>query len=141
VNDSSSFPRSWIWDDDGDEIVGRYRSFSQGHTKAGDVVPIAQLEVGGEARSIWLFHTSLREQFLAEVQTRPDKDLDPGETVHIRRLEERQSQSSPDRTYRVYRVEFQNKRRPSAIDLLSVSVPLGATAPPPPAGVDDGIQF
>jgi hypothetical protein len=136
--EEGGFPPNWIWAEDGDEVAGRYRSFSTGRTATGDLVPIVQLEVDGVARSVWLFHVALRERFAEEIKTRPDKDLDPGELVTIRRGEERQSASHPDRRYRAYEVEFENRRRLSPLELLQIPEALGATAPPPP---DQDIPF
>jgi hypothetical protein len=121
-----------MWDQDGDEVTGGYRGFTQGHTRDGTAVPIVQLELANsETVSVWMFNEALRARFADEVRSRPDKDLDPGERVTIRRGDKRQSTSNPDRQYRAFEVTFGNSRQPSALDLLVAGVPLGATAPPP----------
>jgi hypothetical protein len=132
------YPRSHMWQEDGDLVSGSYVRFSQGHTRDGTAVPVIVLDVDGEPRSVWLFHDALRQQFVTEIKTRPSGNLDPGELVTIRRGEKKQSASNPDRSYRVFDVDFEHKRQPTPIDLLSAGVPLGAMQPPP---IDADIPF
>jgi hypothetical protein len=133
----SSYPRSWIWDEDGDEARGTYASFSQGRTRSGDIVPIVNMTIAGEVRAVWLYNDVLRGAFVEEIKARPSGDLDPDELVTARRGKKCQSASNPDRTYREFTVEFEHKRQPSPLDLLSAGLPLGATQPPPPSMQDD----
>jgi len=140
----SDYPRSWYWGDDPDECIGKYVGISEGYRKTGEVVPIITLEVDGEPRAIWLFGIALRDQFLREIELRPSRDLDPGETVTIRRGEERQSAAHPDRHYRVFEVSFEHKRKPTAMELLAG--PLRPTQAPPSMGGpatddDDGVPY
>jgi hypothetical protein len=131
----SDFPQAWYWDEDGAEIVGRYCGFSEGYTKSGASVPIIELEVEGERRAVWAFHMALREKFLAEIKERPEKDLDPGELITIRRGEERESNAHEGWRYREYDVTFEHKHKPSPLELLSESVPQ------PPADDDESVPF
>jgi hypothetical protein len=139
------YPRAWIFgegdEQDGKEAVGKFRRFAQGRTKMGDPVPICILEIDAEERAVWLNAMALRNKFADEVGKREGKNLDPGEIVSVVRGEKRQSQSSPDRSYWTFTVGFEHAAQLSALEILSAGVPLGATAPPPPAGVEDDIPF
>jgi len=120
-----------MWDTDGDEVSGTFLRFSQGRTKDGTVVPIVVLDVEGQERSVWVFHEALRERFVSQVRARPSQNLDVGERITIRRGEKKQSQSNPDRSYRVFTVEFGNERTPDALAILTAPGPVVATQPAP----------
>ena len=84
----SDFPRTWRFDEDGPEVVGKYVATDEGPTQNGPC-PILILEVENERRSVWCFHTALRRRIADEIARRPSGDLTPGELVGIRQAKRR----------------------------------------------------
>jgi hypothetical protein len=58
-------PKSWIWQEDGEELAGRYVSDDEASTRDGDRVPIHVIKVGDDFRSLWMFESPklLREKW------------------------------------------------------------------------------
>jgi hypothetical protein len=113
-HDSSDFPRTWRFDEDGLEVKGRYVEFSEGSTANG-LCSIIVLNVDGERRSVWAFHTALRNRLADEVARRCEGDLTQGELVVIKQGETKQSGGG--RSYVSYAVRFPEapKRSPKEI--------------------------
>ncbi len=88
----SDFPRTWRFDEDGPEVVGKYVATDEGPTQNGPC-PILILEVENERRSVWCFHTALRRRIADEIARRPSGDLTPGELVGIRQGEAKMAES------------------------------------------------
>jgi hypothetical protein len=78
-------PRNWRWDEDGDDVAGRFLGWSVGRTQNYGPKKILILDVDGEPRSVWLFATALENKLKDEVFARPNADLNPGERIVIRR--------------------------------------------------------
>ena len=136
--DDTDYPRSWIWDDDGDLCAGTFVRFDKGRTRDYGSKPIVVLNVEDEERSIWLLQTVLYEEFRRELEDRPTHDLIPGERVVIRRLEEKTGEAG--RRYRPFRVLFPDRPATSTADLFE----LGPKPPPSPTETDldpDDIPF
>jgi hypothetical protein len=112
----SDFPRNWLFDEDGLEVEGRYVEITEGTTANGPC-PIVVLNVDGERRSVWLFHTAVRNRFADEVARRKDGDLTQGELVSIRRGETKESAGG--RSYVSYAVRFPEAPKRSPKEILS----------------------
>jgi hypothetical protein len=112
----SDFPRNWLFDEDGLEVEGRYVEITEGTTANGPC-PIVVLNVGGERRSVWLFHTAARNRFADEIARRKDGDLTQGELVSIRRGETKESAGG--RSYVSYTVRFPEAPKRSPKEILS----------------------
>jgi hypothetical protein len=115
----ATYPPNWIFDDDGDEVEGKYVAFDEGQTRDYGLKPILLLDdVGGLAdrRTVWLFGI-LPGQFAKELERRGTSDLVPGERIVITRLGEKKSEST-GRMYTDYRVSFPDRPRKSAGDIL-----------------------
>jgi hypothetical protein len=122
----SDFPRTWRFDEDGIEVVGRYVATDEGPTQNGRC-PILILEVDGEERSLWCFHTALRRRIADEIGRRPSGDLTPGETVVIRQGEAKTSESG--RKYVSYFTRFPDAPTRTAKEIFK---PDAIDAPPQP---------
>jgi hypothetical protein len=84
-DESAEFPESWIWEDDGPLVSGRFVRFDRGRTKDyGDKV-IVVLDVDGEQRSVWLMTTVLHGKLHDELEQRPGHRLESGERITIKR--------------------------------------------------------
>jgi hypothetical protein len=79
-------PESWFWDSDGDSVLGRFIRFDRAPTKDYGMKAILVLDVAGVPRSVWLTATVLFNRVRDEVASRPNRNLEPGEQVSIRRL-------------------------------------------------------
>lgn len=97
----SDFPRGWRWDEDGKEVQGTFVKFDLGQTRDYGAQPIVVLNVNGEERSIWAFHTTLKSKFKNEVNRR---DLEVGERVYIKQIGEKPG--GQGRAYMNYVVTF-----------------------------------
>jgi hypothetical protein len=95
------FPQNWRFDEDGAEVRGKFVKFDVGQTQEYGDCPIVVLNVDGEERSVWLFHSALRSKFQKEVNRR---DIEPGEQINIRQAGEKKSGNN--RTYMNYIVAF-----------------------------------
>jgi hypothetical protein len=114
-NHDTDFPRTWRFDEDGLEVTGRYVEITEGTTANGPC-PIVVLTVDGERRSVWLFHTAVRNRFSDEIGRRKDGDLTQGELVSIRRGETKESAGG--RSYVAYAVRFPEAPRRSPKEIL-----------------------
>lgn len=95
------FPRNWRFDEDGAEVRGTFVKFDVGQTQEYGDCPILVLNVEGEERSVWLFHTALRSKFQKEVNRR---DLEVGEQINIKQAG--MKKSGNNRSYQNYMVAF-----------------------------------
>jgi hypothetical protein len=111
-----SFPRAWMWDDDGNLAVGTFVKVDRAPTRGFGPRTVVVLDIDGEERSLWLLNEALFNQFRTEVQSRPDRKLTPGERVVAQRLGKRTSEST-GRTYVDFRVAFPD-RPPPTIEAL-----------------------
>jgi hypothetical protein len=103
VTQDQDFPRGWRFDEDGLEVEGRYVKADVGRTANGSA-PIIVLDVDGEERSVWCFHTALRNRIADELATRVAGDFNPGELILIRQGEKKTGAN--DRAYVSYTVRF-----------------------------------
>jgi len=83
------YPQSWIFDDDGDLIEGRFLRFEEGRTKEYGPKVILILDVGGAERGLWLTQTVLFNRMRDELESRANKRLEPGERIVVKRLEKK----------------------------------------------------
>jgi hypothetical protein len=126
--DEPAYPRSWIWDDDGDIAAGTYVKADRAPTRDYGPKTVVVLEIEGVERSIWLLNDALFNKFRQEIAARPGRQLTPGERVIVQRLEEKISQSS-GRKYRDFRAYFPDKPPPTIEDLWGADI--GETKPEP----------
>jgi hypothetical protein len=101
AEEEDDFPRNWRFDEDGAEVRGSFVKFDVGQTQEYGECPILVLNVDGEERSVWLFHTALRSKFQKEVNRR---DIEVGEQINIKQAG--QKKSGNNRTYQNYMVAF-----------------------------------
>jgi hypothetical protein len=137
------YPESWIWDTDGNYVLGRYVRFSQGPTRDYGRRPILVLDVDGAQRSIWLNGVVLLNRIRDEVATRPSRDLTPGERVSIRRLEKTKGEGGRQ-GYWKFSVQFPDKPEPSAEEILFANdglTPEGTGQPVLSSSQGDDIPF
>jgi len=120
ANRDETYPRTWSFDADGEEIEGTFLAFGEGPTANG-LQPFVTLEVGGEQRTVWLFHSALSSKFRSELERRPEQDLNVGEPVIVRRREWKESAAG--RRYRDYFVAFPEAPRRSAAEILGIGAP------------------
>lgn len=99
TNEEQEFARGWRFDEDGPEVRGKFVKFDVGHTEHGQC-PIVVLNVDGEERSVWCFHTALKSKFQQEVNRR---DVQVGELIVIKQAGEKQG---ANRKYMNYVVTF-----------------------------------
>jgi hypothetical protein len=78
-------PRSWIWDEDGDEIAGFYQGADTWTQRDGTEVPVRLVKTRNGYRAIWLFESpqDLRRVF-------DEHDPEVGDYVIVRRLPRRE---------------------------------------------------
>jgi hypothetical protein len=76
---SEPAPESWKHEKPGDQIIGRFRRLERGTTTYGDcwIVVLESLRTPGRLASVWLFNTTLYNEFR---RARPR----PGEVVLVR---------------------------------------------------------
>lgn len=129
-DEESEFPRNWRFDEDGLELVGKYVKSDVGPTANGDC-PILVLEIDGEPRTVWCFHTALRRRIADEVSRRPHRDLKAGERIVIRQGEKKPS-AEGGREYIAYFVRFLDAPPRTAKDVFKKD-----TIDEPPASYDD----
>jgi hypothetical protein len=115
--EEQQYPRSWLWDEDGDVCAGRFVRFDRGPTKGYGKKTIAVLEVTGEDRSVWLYQTALYGGFRDELVDRPVHELVPGERVVIQRGEMKETEDG-SREYRDFTVLFPDRPQPSTEQLF-----------------------
>jgi hypothetical protein len=113
----SDFPKSWNWDEDGDTVEGTFVELGEAPTAGYGHKPILTLDVDGEHRTVWVFHTSLANKLSEELRRRKERDFVPGERILIRRGERKTSEAT-GRTYVPYRVQFPEGPKRTAADVL-----------------------
>jgi hypothetical protein len=132
----SKYPETWRWDEDGDVVEGAYVELSEAHTRFdGESRPILVLEVGGEKRTVWLFHMALQNQLREELLRRLGNELRVGEPIRIERLGKQESENG--RTYVNYRASFPEAPKRSSLDILGGP----AGQPESESKPDDDIPF
>jgi hypothetical protein len=115
-DDSTEFPKNWLFAEDGLELVGRYVASEEGPTANGPC-PILILEIDDEHRSVWCFHTALRRRIAAELARRPSGDFKKGERIVIRQGETKESEGG--RKYVSYFVRFPDAPKRVAKDIFT----------------------
>jgi len=113
------YPRSWIWDEDGDTCAGAFVRFDSGPTKKYGRKAIAILLIDGEERSIWLLETALYNGFRDEIMERPERTLSPGERIVARRGEKKRN-AEDTRDYVDYKILFPDRPQPSIAELFEL---------------------
>lgn len=100
-------PESWKHEKEGDQIVGRFRRLEKGSTTYGDcwIVVLESLRTPGRLSSVWLFNTTLFNEFK---KARPK----PGETVLVRYEGRVQRQGQSD--YHLWKVVVDRPENESA---------------------------
>jgi hypothetical protein len=132
------YPESWIWDEDGDHVSGRFVRFDQASTRDYGKRAILVLHVDGVPRSIWLNGVVLLNRVRDEVASRVKRDLDPGERVSIRRLEKTKGEGGRQ-GYWKFQILFPDRPEPSVSQILDLD---GVeTEPESKRDADDGIPF
>jgi hypothetical protein len=137
VNDT--YPRTWSFDDDGDTVEGTFVELGEAPTAGYGYKPVLTLDVDGESRSVWVFHTSLAEKLREELSRRKTRDFTVGERIVVHRGERKTSKST-DRTYVPYRVTFPDGPKRTAADVLGGAV-TEENEPEVTAEEDDEIPF
>lgn len=132
------YPRGWRFDEDGLEVTGRFVEFDEGVTANGPC-PIVVLDVDGEPRSVWLFHTASRSRFADEVARRKSGNLDVGELVRVRQGE--QKQGGNGRSYTSYQIRFPEAPKRSPKDILGPSLDAGPETYDDDGNEGDSVPF
>jgi hypothetical protein len=118
ADEAIDYPKSWIWDEDGDLVEGTFVKFDQGQTKQYGAKVIMVTSVAGVERSVWLTQTVLFNQVRDELGKRPSKTLEPGERVVIRRLGKKESEAGT--SYWNFRTLFPDRPELDAADLFGL---------------------
>lgn len=118
------YPAFWDWDEDGDEVEGLFVAIGRGFTQMGERAFVT-LDVGGTERTLWLHWEALRNQFVREVERRPDRMIHRGERVKVRRLGSRESVNGY--TYFDFRSEFFDGPETSQADILGIQTSASET--------------
>jgi hypothetical protein len=95
---TQDFPRSWVPSEADPSIVGEFLRLEQGTTAYGPARIVVLKTKDGSERSVWLFHTVLRNEF---ARVRPKV----GELVAVRYLGKKQG--AQGQAYESYRVVSQ----------------------------------
>jgi hypothetical protein len=119
ADSGDEYPRSWIWEEDGDSVAGTFVRFSQGMTRDYGPKAILVLLVDGVERSLWLTQTVLFGRVRDEVASRPSKNLDQGERVVLRRLKKTQGEGGRQ-GYWKFRTLFPDRPEPSVSEILDL---------------------
>jgi hypothetical protein len=101
TEEEGDYPENWRFDEDGAEVRGKFVKFDVGQTQEYGECPIVVLNVDGEERSVWLFHTAIRSKFQKEVNRR---EIQPGEQINIKQAGEKMGGNK--RSYMNYIVAF-----------------------------------
>ena len=112
------YPKSWIFDEDGDLVEGTFVKFDRASTRDYGAKVILVLDVAGVERSIWLTQTVLFGQVRDELQKRPAKTLEPGERVVVKRLGKKDGANG--RSYWNFRVLFPDAPVPSTSEMFGL---------------------
>jgi hypothetical protein len=140
THDGGDFPRTWNFDEDGDTIAGTFVELGEAPTAGYGYKPILTLDVDGERRTVWVFHTSLSEKLRDELKRRKAREFTVGERIAIKRGERKTSEST-GRPYIPYKVTFPDAPKRSAADIL-MSATLGEEVPATDEDEEeDGIPF
>jgi hypothetical protein len=115
--DQKQYPRSWLFDEDGDVCAGTFVRFDRGPTKGYGKKTIAVLEVTGEERSVWLYQAALYGGFRDEIADRRGHELVAGERVVIERGGMKRNEDG-SREYRDFTVYFPDRPQPSTEELF-----------------------
>jgi hypothetical protein len=99
------YPAAWRWEEDGHAMEGTFVDLGEAPTAGYGYKPTLTLDVGGERRCVWVFHTSLAEKLRDELSRRKARDFTVGERIIISRGERKMSETT-GRTYIPYRVTF-----------------------------------
>ena len=125
--EEQDFPRNWVWEEDGKDLgdrwrlsEGRYVSAGRGRTSRGKR-GVLILEVDGEERTVWLFHSPLLDKIREELEDRGERELVVGERLTIDRYKEMQTSQSTGQPYVPYRVRFHDSPEQSLWDVLGGS--------------------
>ena len=118
LHESTDFPRTWSFDDDGERLEGTFVELGEAPTANG-YKPICTVEVKGESRTLWLFHEALASRFRDELEQRREPNFRVGERIIVERGDWKESASG--RRYRSYRVRFPDRPRRSARDILGAA--------------------
>ena len=114
---AQGYPAAWIFETDGDEVEGTYLGLGEGPTRGYGYRPFLTIEVAGTPRTVWLLWEALLNQVLGELERRPGNEFAPGETIIVKSLGKRTSESS-GRKYEDFRAYFPDAPKPSGSDLL-----------------------
>jgi len=112
------YPQSWIFDDDGDLIEGRFLRFEEGRTKEYGPKVILILDVGGAERGLWLTQTVLFNRMRDELESRANKRLEPGERIVVKRLEKKYG--AGDREYWRFSTLFPDRPEKTTSELFGL---------------------
>lgn len=121
--DEQAYPANWVWEEDGEDLgdrwrlsEGRFVDLREGRTVRGKR-GILILEVDGEERSVWLFHSPLIDKLFEELADRVEETFLSGERLTIDRYKEKATSGSTGQRYVPYKVFFVDapKRSPSGI--------------------------
>jgi hypothetical protein len=114
---NTQYPKAWIFDQDGDEVEGSYVALGEGPTRGYGYRPFITLSVDGTERTVWLLWEALANQIMGELERRPGNEFVPGETIVVKSLGKKTSESS-GRKYEDFRAYFPDAPKPSGADLL-----------------------
>jgi hypothetical protein len=132
--DELDYPKSWIFDTDGDLVAGQFVRFSEGQTKEYGPKPILVLLVDGVERGVWLSQAVLFNRLRDELQRRASRRLDPGEQVVIERLDKKTSESG--RSYWAFRTAFPDRPEKKEDDLFDLNPGIVKNEEPASGDVD-----
>jgi hypothetical protein len=138
--EKSRYPAAWIFDQDGELVEGTYVALGEGPTRGYGNRPFLTLNVDGTERTVWLLWEALVNQVLGELERRPDNEFAPGETIIIRSLGKRTSESS-GRKYEDFRAIYPEAPKPTGRDLLHKYRLNGELEAEKLAEPDDGVPF
>lgn len=107
-------PRSWIWDEDGDLLVGRFLGHDEAQTRAGDRVRVALIETeDGTVRSVWLFEAEQKQEWHLPTKLETARPAE-GDFVAIRRNPLVESSTTPGRKFRPFDVVVNRAPKPES---------------------------
>lgn len=122
------FPRSWRWDDDGNQLAGTLVGLRWVKSKQNDeLVPVMTLNRDGEDVSVWL-SGSLRRKMENEAPRYGDKiTIERGELVEF---------GDEGRTYRQWEIQL-GRVDGSLVDMAGAGLPQPHEQPAAPTPFDD----
>lgn len=117
---AKDFPKAWIWDEDGEMLKGIFLRLERGMTRdyGPAYIAIVKTEDGSE-RSLFLFHTALKTQF---VNLKPPT----GSMIVVKRGKKRESRSGMK--YYDFRVATDTQNQSISWDEIANSDPVPADA-------------